>query len=340
MDNQEYIYLPDPSKKSFGMRASRWARDISMGDENSDDESNGMVCISKDPNALFDVTIGYWNTKTKARHMELDIRIHRVEETETVESDLGSSASSGKSTDSKMEGATYILNAYMGGDFSHFHFYDPKPGTKASDYAKENFWNDDEHAKKTRAPFAIAPDAKERWFGFFSEHHFFEERRMTASEFASTLKKFLRWGYVIGKSDVFKFQPFFFMNNIAQKATNENEDADIRFINCQSSVAMATLWWMREFDRLENNETEESYDRNIEIITEGFSRKIIPRIDYKARILSGESPFKWKETTKKEAQQALKEFLEGSGVELALSEKFNEENVDKEISEGNSARRE
>ena len=323
------VFLPDPSKPNFGMRASRWARDIPMKDDKGKADSNGvppnMVCISEDPDELFDVTIGFWHS-SQPRHMELDIRIHRAADDNADDE--------GKRD--LLKDSVYVLDAYMGGDFSRFHWYHPKPnslwamyGTRVNGYLNEHFWNGERHSKKTRAPFAIAVDVKERWFGFDATHYFFDEKthRMTGSTFRLLLKKFLRWGYTLGKAQLFKFQPFFFVNNHSQDLTNSDrtEENTLRFINCQASVSLCALWWMREFDELSKEPEHDA--TNTDLICDKLSPLLFPRIRMENYVSI--SPLEWKDVSKEESRKQMDEFLHGAAVKRALSDEFSEANVTK-----------
>ena len=385
------VYLPDPSKPKFGMRASRWARDIPMeknsttntttttaATKNDDKNRNTMMIkIADDPNEQFEVVIGVCNVMGQPRHMELDIRIQRVvmvsqeeededdnehkmpqnnevkEDTSTNNTERGkkkdttttiSATSSSSSSSSltfitdklssltsssidkkkkdrdendeekKQDGSdrleqhaqhhthtgqepVYIINAYMGGMFSRYHWYQPPPNprsktkTTINEYLQHKFW--EKTNNKTRAPLAIDVNAKERIYGFYFKRYIFQQQQqqpqqpqpnndeksepnqrsrrrrhiLSAVEFQHMLKNFLRWGYVIGKTDIFKFQPFFFINKYSQDCTNNANnncnDSHSELDNHKNRTKDASVDSKRSNDH-ENDRTEEEGEKEDE----------------------------------------------------------------------------
>jgi len=303
----------------------------------------------------------------------------------------------------------------MGGMFSRYHWYQPPPNprsktkTTINEYLQHKFW--EKTNNKTRAPLAIDVNAKERIYGFYFKRYIFQQQQpqqpqpqpnndeepepnqrprrrhnLSAVEFQHMLKNFLRWGYVIGKTDIFKFQPFFFINKYSQDCTNntnnncndshseldnhknnhknrtkyasvdsnssndheidrtegeEEEEEEqpedvIRYINCQGSVAMSSLWWFHGLDRLEAhrqqkdhntrnkrgdtaitpseeqhqnsnsnkyNNNNYDYNNNVELISDVLSPLVFPRVMVKQFRGVRIGHARWKKITQEESKQ-------------------------------------
>jgi len=228
----------------------------------------------------------------------------------------------------------WIINAYMGGNPSKYHFIHPEANSEKEAYIKENFWMNDECGKENSAPLIVLEDINNRWYGLngkVGKKRTFAKYRMTLGAFYEMLRSYLRWGYVVGKSDVFKFHFFLFINDDLQKSTNSYDEEDeqdrLRFINCQASVAMSALWWMREAGRegariddggkseddgdeddysssereeVESSEREEVDD--VEVIAEELSSLVFPRVTYKHNLKG--VPLKMARRRKKRVQKA------------------------------------
>lgn len=233
----------------------------------------------------------------------------------------------------------WIMNAYMGGNPSKYHFVHPRENSKFDAYVTEHFWMNDDASvsKKTSAPLIVSKDVKERLYGLngaIGKHRTFETYRMTLGAFSELLRSYLRWGYTVGKSDIFKFHFFLFVNNDLQKSTNTSTDGEeairLRFLNCQASVALSALWWMQAAGQVVGADANER--QNIDVIAKELSPLVFPRVTYKHN-LKGVPLRKWRKAVKLESQKQLNEFMQGAAVRQALSTEFNEaKNTSKSIS--------
>lgn len=301
--NNERVCLPDPSQPRFGMHATRWARGI------DNDNKCEMVEIG-DENDLVDVSVGFW-TSPFPRHMELVLRLDRVNDDDGKKKRKRSPKNLLCAKD-----PLYIMNAYMGGNPSKHHF---------DTTVEEEFWrNDEDHLKQTRAPLIVSEDVKYRSYGLngaIGKHYNFETRRMTLETFSKLLQNYLAWGYKIGKSDdLFKFHFFLFVNKELQKSTNKSQQEEaLRFINCQASVALSALWWMRETRREAKEEINEN--QFIDAIAQKLSPLIVPRVTYRRNLKS--EPFKrWRKVVRTQSKDQIREFLQGAAVRRAFSTEF------------------
>ena len=180
--------------------------------------------------------------------------------------------------------------------------------------------------KQTRAPLIVSEDVKYRSYGLngaIGKHYNFETRRMTLKTFSKLLQNYLAWGYKIGKSDdLFKFHFFLFVNKELQKSTNnksQQQEEALRFINCQASVALSALWWMRETRKESKEEINE--DQFIDAIAAKLSPLIVPRVTYR-RNLKSEPLKRWRKVVRTQSKVQIREFLQGAAVRRAFSTEF------------------
>merc|ERR1711907_104208 len=155
----------------------------------------------------------------------------------------------------------------------------------------------------------------------------------TLGAFSELLRSYLRWGYTVGKSDIFKFHFFLFVNDDLQKSTNTSTDGEeairLRFLNCQASVALSALWWMQAAGQVVGADANER--QNIDVIAQELSPLVFPRVTYKHN-LKGVPLRKWRKAVKLESQKQLNEFMQGAAVRRALSTEFHEQSISKSIS--------
>ena len=320
------ITLPNPwcDPASFGMRVSRWARSKEDDESNNKKDSSSNRDITLDSNRMVKVSIGFWNNVAQPRHMEMMIRLDGIneeeEEEEEEEAVLGTEALHSWLwyTDRPYRRKTkplWVLDAYMGGDNQ----------IALVKRVRESLVRN----PKAHAPLALGQDVSRRaWSagGNFVHKHWVEVYHMRVSTFEPLLRRFVRWGFAVGSGRQFRFHPFLFMRDDLQAMNDIPEN--LNFINCQASVTLLLVWWLREAAKVihENNSNNSNNQKSQDMVDAVVQNEV-------QRVVQGTAPHLlirpcqccvlwWTPSVRKQTKACVNQFLDSEAVKnvMALSD--------------------
>jgi len=301
------VTLPNPweDAENFGRRVSRWARPEagSVGPAGG----GGTSGLTFDGDRILKVSLGFWNNIAQPRHMEMILDVDGLPsniETQPEEGIIGATDKKRCVWPSGKKKTLWTLNAYMGGD----NMVVLKAG-KAETFSTSN--------KAANAPLALDIDVSRRpWSvrGMVVEKHVLESYYMKASTFVLMLRRFLRWGFAVGSSQKFRFNPLLFIHKDPKSKISGQTDEDLHFISCQASIAMLAKWWMLEALK-EISPSSPLSEEMEDTISNMLARKIAPHILIK--------PHKflflwWMKRVRKQAEERILNMLSSESVQEAI----------------------